>query len=399
MKLYAQHGYGPGDKIETGFADGNIDGVIFSSRYAKKERLISSAQEIRERFPEADILLDPEMYACFHANLPDAQLGGLSDWSFFKAYRRSQLESSEAVEEVLKNTFKTLCALPLSAIIAPNIFIPRSFDSIKGVIAKNFIRKTRALFKKRKDDRPVYATLAIGRDALLNQTEFEAFLNDITALDNPPDGFYILIGGGLTEERTELMRSEIIHADVISGWMLLNYTLALNGFTVINGCSDILTPFLGGVGAYAGATGWWTNLRMFSMNRYSPPLGGGMMPTVRYLSNLILNRIKFTERAAYDRIMPDINNGLPHDKDYKNGKPERRIEVLQTWEAIADLNSRMATPNASESLERLEGAVNQADAAYTKLSGLGLSADVEANREYVAALREGLRTFKRNAEL
>jgi hypothetical protein len=399
MKLYAQYGYGPGDKVLNGFRDGNIDGVIFSARYSRPERVASDAGDIQEILPSADILLDPEYYASFYAYLPDAQLGGLSEWPFFLPQRRSQLETTEAVERVLETAFETLTNLPLTNIIAPNIFIPRSFDSIEAVIAKNFIRGTRPAFEKTRDGRQVFATLAVGRDTLLNQTEFEGFLNDITALDDPPDGFYVLVGGGMTEERIELTRSEIIHADVIAGWMLLNHTLSLNGFTVINGCSDIITPFLGGAGGYAGATGWWTNLRMFSMNRYVRSISGGRMPTIRYLSNLLLNRITFSEREAIVRLMPNINNRLPHDRDYEGGEPARNIEVLQTWEALAHLNQQLLAVDTNASLHLLENAVNQADVAYTGLSAFGLALDIEANREYINALREGIRTFRRIAEI
>lgn len=398
MKLFAQHGYGPGDKVINGIAEKTIDGVIFSARYEKREKIISDVKNIRENSPDAEILFDPEIYACFEAHLPDAQLGGLNEWPFFMAQRRSQLEDTEAIEKVLRNTFITLIDLPLTNIIAPNIFIPRSFDSIEAVIAKNFIRKARRIFGETGDNRRVFATLAVGRDAFLNQTEFEAFLNDITAMDNPPDGFYILIGGGITEERTELTRSEIIHADVIAGWMLLNYTLSLNGFIVINGCSDIITPFLGGVGGYAGATGWWTNLRMFSMSRYVRSISGGRRPTIKYLSNLLLSRITFPEREAFVQLMPEINNGLPHDKDYEGGEPKSNVEILQTWEAISHLNRQVVLKDMNESLHLLESAVNRAESAYATLSGFGFSSDAGTNREYINALREAIRTFRQNAE-
>ena len=36
--------------------------------------------------------------------------------------------------------------------------------------------------------------------------------------------------------------------------MFLNDVLSVNGFLVINGFSDLLTPFLGAAGAEAGAT-------------------------------------------------------------------------------------------------------------------------------------------------
>ena len=43
--------------------------------------------------------------------------------------------------------------------------------------------------------------------------------------------------------------------------------------------------------------------------------------------------------------------------------------------------------------------IYQADVAYTGLSAFGLALDIEANREYINALREGIRTFRRIAEI
>ncbi|MGB2928593.1 MAG: hypothetical protein WBB70_06735 [Desulfobacterales bacterium] len=399
MKLFAQHGYGPGDKILNGFKHRTIDGVIFSARYEKKEKITSDAENIRSISSEAEILLDPECYSCFYAHQPDAKLGGLNEWSYFFPQRRSQLETSESVEKILTDTFDTVVDLPLTSIIAPNIFIPRSFNSIEAVIAKNFIRKTHQLFEKTGDKRNVFATLAIGRDTLIDQTEFEAFLNDITALDNPPDGFYIIVGGGITDDRTEITSSEIIHADVIAGWMMLNYTLSINGFKVINGFSDILTPFLGCAGGYAGATGWWSNLRMFSMSRYINAVSGGRLPTIRYLSNALLNRITHSERRAFVNLIPEINNGLPRDSDYEGGEPDRKVEVLQFWEAISHLNNKTIVSDINESLQMLEDMVNRAERNYTNLAGYGLPVNREANREYMEALMESIQTFRRNAEI
>lgn len=399
MKLFAQHGYGPGDKIINGFKDNTIDGVIFSARYEKIEKIPGDTNNIRSISADAEILLDPEFYACFYANQSDAKLGGLNDWPYFYPQRRSQLETSEIVDKILANTFDTVVDLPLTSIIAPNIFIPRSFNSIEAVIAKNFIRKTQHLFQKTGDKRNVFATLAIDRDTLLDQTEFEAFLNDITALDNPPDGFYIIVGGGVTDDRTEISRSELIHADVIAGWMMLNFTLSINGFKVVNGFSDILTPFLGCAGGYAGATGWWSNLRMFSMSRYINTVSGGRLPTIRYLSNALLNRITHTERRAFAELIPEINNGLYRDSDYEGGEPNRKVEVLQTWETISHLNHENIVSDMNKSLQLLENMVNRAEITYTNLAGYGLSVNREPNREYIQALMESIQTFKRNAEI
>ena len=144
--------------------------------------------------------------------------------------------------------------------IAPNLHISQSLDSREAVIAKSFIREARDVYAKLKDKRPLYASLVICREALQDRREFEEFINDITMLDAPPDGIYLIIAG-----RSAEARSDFFHADVIANWMLLNLSLSVNGMEVINGYSDILTPFLGVAGGTAGATGWWSNLRMFSI--------------------------------------------------------------------------------------------------------------------------------------
>lgn len=108
----------------------------------------------------------------------------------------------------------------------------------------------------------------------------------------------------------------------------------------------------------------------------------------------------YDERAAVSNLIPNINNGLSHDEDYEKGEPARNVEVLQTWEAIAQLNNQLVAPDVHESLNLLENAIARADIAYTRLSGLGFSIDVETNRdEYISALREGIKTFKQRAEI
>jgi hypothetical protein len=89
----------------------------------------------------------------------------------------------------------------------------------------------------------------------------------------------------------------------MAAWMLINHTLALNGFNTINGYSDVLTPFLGAAGGEAGATGWWSNLRVFSLDRFSPPIGGGRQPIERYLSCALLSPLTYMQRFLFE-ILP-----------------------------------------------------------------------------------------------
>jgi hypothetical protein len=261
----------------------------------------------------------------------------------------------------------------------------------------NFIGGAKDIFA---DGRPVYATIALDRRALLNPAEFKSFLNDLTALENPPDGFYILVGGGLINERSDVVHSEIVDANVIGGWMLLNHVLAQNGFRVINGCADLLMPFLGVAGGDAGATGWWSNLRVFSMGRYVKPEGpGGQLPTVRYVSKLLFNRIRLNELRVYAEILPGVLNGLPLDAKYTGGTPTRTDEAVQTWEAISSLNTGLVAGDIAQGLARLDDCVTQARAAYACLQSRGLSEGIEAVSEYLTQLANAVQTFRRLAEL
>jgi hypothetical protein len=181
--------------------------------------------------------------------------------------------------------------------------------------------------------------------------------------------------------------------------MLLNFALTQNGFQVINGCADLLSPLLTAAGAAAAATGWWSNLRLFSMGRYIKPDGrGGQLPIVRYVSRLLMNRIRNDELRAYGRLIPAVLNGLPHDADYQ-GVPDRTAEALQTWEAITSLNGEVEHGTIEEKLEVLRNRIDQAGAAYATLQRRGLSEGIETVTEYLGQLSNAIENFRRLAEL
>jgi hypothetical protein len=257
------------------------------------------------------------------------------EYSCYFAPRRYDqlLHESEVIEDVSK-VLECEAALPLTALIGPNIIIGSSFDSPEATIAMNFVRATGVQGKKIAPEKRIYATLAVSIEALINIEELVRFVNQLIALETPPDGFYVLVAAGNAEARTDF------NAEVIAGWMFLNHVLSVKGFLVINGFSDLLTPFLGAAGAEAGATGWWSNLRTFSVERFSPTTGGGRTPTERYLSCALLNRITYYELDILRRRVSSVLNRLGTDALYgwEGSQPPRNKEVLQTWDAIKALN-------------------------------------------------------------
>src|SRR6266436_5238162 len=84
MKILAQHGHQPGDKIHRGLKENVTDGVIFSARYSPPDKARTLINEARLLKADAEILLDPEFYATRLLGTPNSQLGSLPDWSYFK---------------------------------------------------------------------------------------------------------------------------------------------------------------------------------------------------------------------------------------------------------------------------------------------------------------------------
>lgn len=393
MKLFAQMGFGDGGKTSAALGEGLIDGAILSPKDSSPDGIEEKIEPLTAAKPDADIMIDPQFYATFAASSESARIGKLTEWPYFSAARKSDLELTEEVDRILKQTMEFVLTMPVTACIAPNIYISRSFDSREAVIAKNFIRNARRIYAEVGDKRPLFATIAVSREAVLNREEFSEFLNDITILREPPDGFYVLIGSRDTEAQTDVFRD-----DVIARWMLLNYSLNINGFTVVNGYSDLLAPFLGAAGGTAGASGWYSNLRVFSLDRFHPAPSGGRQPIKRYLSQRLLNRITFTERLALTEVVPAISNGLSHDADY-DPEPEKLAEALQSWEALNGLCARLAGADVEAALGACTSAVARAEAAYADISDEGITLDSKSRNTHLEPLKEGIESFKKMAGL
>jgi len=401
MKLYAQYGHARTDKIKRGIESNLIDGVILSPRYLTPDKASKFTGELKQIKDDIDLMLDPELYATRYIGTPNAQLRYLEEWPYFTDTKRNKLLiDSHVVDQILQKAFKAQVEIGCTQLIAPNIYITNSFDSIEAAIAISFINRAKPVAEKMRANLPVYATVAAYRDAIIDRHNFITFLNTLTALEVLPDGIYSLVGGGSADERVGTVRSEVISPDVIAGWMLLNYSLSLNGIRVINGFSDILTPFLGAAGGYAGATGWWSNLQVFSMGRYLKGPTGGQLPLLKYLCLKLLNRIPVNSLKAYIELIPDLMNNLPTDTYYMGrSEPSRIEEALQSWEAIKFMTDDIISNNIRESLNRLENYIVTAESHYGRLNQLGFSEGFEPNMEYLQCLKESLKVFEKWAEL
>ncbi len=401
MKLFAQHGSKGGTRIRDGLERGLLDGVIMSPRDVRYETLRNTLDEIAGADGEAERLFDPQFYACFHAALAGSRLGQLieDDYTYFASRRRSALEREANVRADIRACLEFQADLNLTAFIAPNIVIRRSLDSREAVIAKSFVRNTAEVYEELGYDLPIYATLAISVPALLNRQELHAVLSDLTALDVPPRGFYLLI-----ENPERDIPPWLIEPEALASWLLINHSLKINGFEVINGYSDLLSPFLGITGADAGAGGWWNTLKTFSLSRFEPAAGGGRFPIARYTSCALLKSIRYTELDALREEVPEVVNDLPTDDLYDpdgGSKPDEYAnEALQNWEAIKQLNEQLiAEDDLEASLDACRSALDAAEQYYVAAAEAGVALRDRSNAQHIDAIRDGLASFERQAEI
>jgi len=136
-------------------------------------------------------------------------------------------------------------------------------------------------------------------------------------------------------------------------------------------------------GAKAGALGWWSNLRSFSLDRFAPSVGGGRLPIQRYLSLALLNRIAFFEFDQLRKLLPAVANKLPTDSLYDQtvgSEPQRNREVLQSWEAVKTLNDSLVADEQSKSLKNCSAAVAKAMTAYEAVQAASIRLDGKSNR-------------------
>jgi len=399
MNLYAQHGYGDGEKVKQGLERSLIDGVIYGAKDIRPATLEEKLGLLSNEHPDAELMLDPHFYASLLAGQPGVRLGSLigdPSYPYFEARRRSDLEQQTQVEADLRSVLSYQASLPLTTIISPNIVIRRSFDSIEGSISKMFIRRAADIWSEVGDGRPLYPTVSISNTALNDFTELQIFLQEITELQNPPTGFYLLLEKSDTTATTYLTEP-----DALARWMYLNYSLKINGFEVINGYTDALIPYLTVTGADTFATGWYNTQKNFSLKKFEPSSGFARRPVSRYMSKPLLKSIRTTELDDLRQIF-DVMNGLECDSLYPEddgSTTDNTGEALQNWEGLRAMADEVEVDSTVEALELCRESLHNAEALYSQIKNYGFTLRDRSSSDHIEVLREELDAFEELAEL
>jgi hypothetical protein len=395
MKLYAQHGYGPGDKLSAGVAAGVVDGVVFGAKDMPPVQLPGHIAALQQARASTELLFDPHYYACGIPRHADNRLGKLEDYPYWGNVQRNAAYflNQRNIEADIRACVQFQSTLPLYGTIAPNILIRHGLNSREGTLASSFINLCAGISRDVQADRRVFATLALSREALIDSDELEQFVHLITSLSDPPDGFYVLLA------LAGPAATEVFHATVVANLLFLVSSLKLNGFEVIVGYSDLMGPILAAAEADAGCSGWFSTLRMFSLNRFEPSSGGGKPPRPVYLSMRLFNRILVSELDLAYTLDPAVRNGLPTDAPYFQGgavsEPNNKAEeCLQSWEALRILQQDIGVGPREARVDRVITMLQDAHAAYEALRRQGLVFETKSSDSHLNPAIQGIRAFQ-----
>jgi hypothetical protein len=75
------------------------------------------------------------------------------------------------------------------------------------------------------------------------------------------------------------------------------------------------------------------------------------------------------------------------------------MEVVQSWEAVKALNSKLVVTDQAKALKQCGDTIKQAGLTYEAVQARGVRLDPKSNAEHIQPLTDGLGLFKKLAEL
>jgi hypothetical protein len=397
MNIFAQQGYGKGDKIHQGLDNNYLDGIILSPRDERKEKLEAFIKEVQQKYPSTELLFDPQFYYSLYQ---EGTSKNLDSCTYYPGIiKLADLRSFRNVSKYVKESIEYQENLGLKTIVSPNILIP-NFGDRQAQIALSLAEESAALAKEK--DLKIYLSLIFSESALNESRNVNDYLNELTTLE--VEGFYITIDRKTTDYN-QTFESETTLLNLLT----FIYSLSeINEYKVIMGYSDIIGILYTAVGAQGFATGWHNSSRKFTVQQRILPSTGGRLPRERYTSIPLLNSILISELDSIAKQFKtnklDINsllsNSIYEHIVLSGSNPSdtwsRGISHLQHWSALKNATTDIFTDpdDISERLDNLEEHISTAIGYYRLLDNLPLQLERASNGDHLIVWQKTLESFR-----
>lgn len=387
--LFAQSGYGKGQKIEKGIRDGLIDGVILSPKGESVHTIGNSVQSIREASKQILVMIDPQTYIMA---LPgDNAEGKLPEYPHYRLkIGPTQLSNPKNVQDIVSSSLNMQRHFFASHLVSPAIIFD-SFNSRNSQIGISLAFESQA---QTAEENNLFVSLCIEEHALSDREAMEDYLDILCSLE--VFGFYILV-----DREQQSQGFVYFEPERLANLMYFCYVLGeLNGYEVVVGYSDFAGLPLFAAGATGISSGWFSNLRRFVRSDYEIR-AGGRRPRRRFSSEILMNSILLVPELISVEDRANLIYGSSGYVEYLDKLPDEslwtpEVSCLQNWWALKISLANLETAQSVKGrIDILEGMIKRAEDAFGEIDMSAWNSSAYA--AHLPAWREAISRF--NQEL
>lgn len=397
MSILAQCGFGRGEKIEKGWDEGIIQGVIMSPRDERRGRLEQTIQDWGNDYPNALVMFDPQFYA---ANLNNPRDGHLSEFDYYannSGLGRTHFSGTRIqgyVKDCLDYQHQTL-SNNVAYLVSPTILFDGFRDSWSQ-IALNMAVESSDYHSTLDDPKPLLISIVVSETAFQDMDAVEEFLDALT--DIQAQGFYLII------RRNSASVQNAMQSAPFGRFMYFCHVLAtINEYDVIVGYSDWHSFLLDVAGVSHTTAGWFQNLRQFSPARFQPA-SGGRRPRKRYSSAPLLSSPLITpelQNVHLANLLPLVLSGTSHDAILQNGPSagavnwSDEISCLAHWFSLSSLSQQIgAQTSPAGRIQHAERMMQNALTLYARLQSQNVFFDPSTGPDHIREWQDSLKEFR-----
>jgi len=344
------------------------------------------------------MLFDPQFYTTVLVGTKDRCL---QHYPYWRTLTRSYLNNSANLRTSVQETLDYQLTLNVDRLLSPSIEID-SFGSadcnISLSLANESIRYHQELSSTNLALPPLLISLIISEACLSSPSNFDSFLDDISIMQST--GFYLVV------HRDDSQYQARFDPNALENLLYLVYVLAeINSYEVICGYSDFVGTLLCAVGAKAIGTGWFSNLRQFSTDRFLPSTPR-RQARPRYSSQPLMNSILLDEMDIIHRQgqLNSIMSGTTYDTVFNtvanpsNAPWAMDDSTLHHWLVLQGLITSVTGSTVQNNLNACTGIISNAQTIYNNLSRL-LSFNVYSGDHHLQQWEAAISNFRNRVNI